>query len=424
MATLYSGPDRAAVTGSAGVSETIEFRADPSFTNDLRKAALEANLANVQSLATTSNVNNAFSNGWTPLFNAAASPYVDAPAVISHLLSLGGNVNATDNEGRTPLHIAAANPLVRYGVATSQSVDRMNRLIAAGANVNATDSLGRTPLHWAAMQIKFSFQGTAVQDGQHVAALLNAGANINATDSFGKKPIDYAIEHRNVAARRVLQGLAADTTAPTVTQSQFIYSDGPAVRITFSEDVVPSFNAHDVTLSRGGVSLGWRDLTTQIVSAPGQPTVALLRPSAAMAVGTWQLSIPSAAFYDTVWNRGNSVSRTVSVHQPADMNGDGQVNNQDIAPFVLALTDPAAFAQQFPGINPSIIGDLTGDGALNNQDIAPFVALLTGAKPAFPSPVATPARAFSLTPIIERTRARSDLRDEVGLLSDPHDKAR
>lgn len=64
--------------------------------------------------------------------------------------------------------------------------------------------------------------------------------------------------------------------------------------------------------------------------------------------------------------------------QSGDLNGDGVVNNLDIAPFVLALTNPAGYAEQYPGISAPQIGDLNGDGAFNNLDIAPFVALLTG----------------------------------------------
>lgn len=65
------------------------------------------------------------------------------------------------------------------------------------------------------------------------------------------------------------------------------------------------------------------------------------------------------------------------IDSTGDMNCDGSVNNFDIDPFVLALTDPAGYAAEFPGCNP-LNGDVNHDGALNNFDIDPFVALLTG----------------------------------------------
>ncbi|MBL8879480.1 MAG: hypothetical protein JNG88_10205 [Phycisphaerales bacterium] len=67
----------------------------------------------------------------------------------------------------------------------------------------------------------------------------------------------------------------------------------------------------------------------------------------------------------------------VIVRTPGDLNCDGSVNNFDIDPFVLALTDPTAYAAQFPGCDP-LNGDINNDGLLNNFDIDPFVALLTG----------------------------------------------
>jgi hypothetical protein len=62
---------------------------------------------------------------------------------------------------------------------------------------------------------------------------------------------------------------------------------------------------------------------------------------------------------------------------PGDMDCDGLVNNGDIDAFVLALTDSAAYAQQYPGCN-IMNGDINGDGLVNNGDIDAFVALLTG----------------------------------------------
>lgn len=60
-----------------------------------------------------------------------------------------------------------------------------------------------------------------------------------------------------------------------------------------------------------------------------------------------------------------------------DLNCDGIVNNFDIDPFVLALTNPAAYAVTYPDCNRNL-ADINHDNAVNNFDIDPFVALLTG----------------------------------------------
>jgi C1A family cysteine protease len=60
-----------------------------------------------------------------------------------------------------------------------------------------------------------------------------------------------------------------------------------------------------------------------------------------------------------------------------DMNCDGVVNGYDIDPFVLALTDPAAYAGAFPDCR-AMNADVNGDGQLNGFDIDPFVQLLIG----------------------------------------------
>ena len=60
-----------------------------------------------------------------------------------------------------------------------------------------------------------------------------------------------------------------------------------------------------------------------------------------------------------------------------DLNCDGLVNNGDIDPFVLALTDPVAYNIAYPGCT-AYAGDMNSDGLVNNGDIDPFVARLTG----------------------------------------------
>lgn len=61
---------------------------------------------------------------------------------------------------------------------------------------------------------------------------------------------------------------------------------------------------------------------------------------------------------------------------PGDMNCDGLVNGADIAPFVQAVLDPAAYATQFPDCDINN-GDANSDTNVNVADVAAFAALLT-----------------------------------------------
>ena len=59
-----------------------------------------------------------------------------------------------------------------------------------------------------------------------------------------------------------------------------------------------------------------------------------------------------------------------------DLNCDGEVDFDDINPFVLALSDPAGYAIAYPNCN-ILTGDINQDGLVNFEDINPFVALLS-----------------------------------------------
>ncbi len=62
-------------------------------------------------------------------------------------------------------------------------------------------------------------------------------------------------------------------------------------------------------------------------------------------------------------------------HAVGDVNCDLAVNPFDIDPFVLALIDPAAYAEQYPACD-LMLADVNGDGIVNPFDIDPFVELL------------------------------------------------
>ncbi|MGE0480034.1 MAG: hypothetical protein AB7Q17_06130 [Phycisphaerae bacterium] len=59
-----------------------------------------------------------------------------------------------------------------------------------------------------------------------------------------------------------------------------------------------------------------------------------------------------------------------------DLNLDELLNNFDIDPFVLALTDPAAYAREYPD-GDITRADMNNDGVVNNFDIDRFVECLT-----------------------------------------------
>ncbi|HPM22452.1 MAG TPA: trypsin-like peptidase domain-containing protein [Phycisphaerae bacterium] len=61
---------------------------------------------------------------------------------------------------------------------------------------------------------------------------------------------------------------------------------------------------------------------------------------------------------------------------PGDLNCDGTVSFGDINPFVLLLSNEAAYVVQFPGCL-RMNGDVNGDGTVSFSDINPFVMLLS-----------------------------------------------
>jgi hypothetical protein len=66
---------------------------------------------------------------------------------------------------------------------------------------------------------------------------------------------------------------------------------------------------------------------------------------------------------------------TCEVARLGDVNCDSEVNLSDIAPFVLALLDPAGYAAQFPNCDMHR-ADCNGDASVDGLDIQSFVNLL------------------------------------------------
>ena len=50
------------------------------------------------------------------------------------------------------------------------------------------------------------------------------------------------------------------------------------------------------------------------------------------------------------------------------MNCDGVVNSLDVDPFVLAMSDPNQYVENYPNCD-IMQADLNGDGSVNNLDV-------------------------------------------------------
>ncbi|HKQ48202.1 MAG TPA: PQQ-dependent sugar dehydrogenase [Phycisphaerae bacterium] len=59
-----------------------------------------------------------------------------------------------------------------------------------------------------------------------------------------------------------------------------------------------------------------------------------------------------------------------------DMNGNGSFDGRDVSAFTLALVNPAAYAAQFPSVDPDAQGDFNCDGVLSLNDRTGFVNAL------------------------------------------------
>ena len=93
----------------------------------------------------------------------------------------------------------------------------------------------------------------------------------------------------------------------------------------------------------------------------------------------WGYKVGGGAYAYSGWNIDDiqiwGLHATGPLFQPGDMNCDHAVDFGDINPFVLAMTDPAGYANAFPNCN-IMLADINGDGQVNFGDINPFINLL------------------------------------------------
>jgi glucose/arabinose dehydrogenase len=110
-----------------------------------------------------------------------------------------------------------------------------------------------------------------------------------------------------------------------------------------------------------------------------------------------------------VVDRGGELYRIVAPER-GDLNADRAIDNLDIQPFVLALTNATGYQQQFAGLNHPYLGDIGADGSFDNTDIPAFVALLTASATPVPEPVTCVTLAVGAACLAATRRSRQGRR--------------
>ncbi|XP_072386285.1 poly [ADP-ribose] polymerase tankyrase [Diabrotica undecimpunctata] len=209
----------------------------------LLDAAKKGNLARVQRLVTSDNINcrDAQGRNSTPLHLAAGYNNVE---VAEFLLENGADVNAQDKGGLIPLHNASS-----YG-----HLDIAALLIKYNTVVNATDKWGFTPLHEAAQKGRT----------QLCALLLAHGADPFLKNQEGQAPVDLAsaddvrclLQDAMASQQGVLTASAPPSRPPSIALS---HTPSPPLPSTNVETVImPSGAAVQLLVpvgSRASVSM-------------------------------------------------------------------------------------------------------------------------------------------------------------------------
>lgn len=149
----------------------------------------------------------------------------------------------------------------------------------------------------------------------------------------------------------------------TCTQPYFLAGpDGaivPAAQPVFLDVIVGGHSAPELQWRRNGVAIPGATQRMLVIAA---------------------LSLSNEGIYDVVATNelGSATSSQAGVFllNPGDLNCDDAIDLLDLSAFILALIDPVAFAQAYPlcGLQPA---DTNGDGQINGRDVVGIVELLT-----------------------------------------------
>ncbi len=232
----------------------------------------------------------------------------------------------------------------------------------------------------------FPHNGTAVATGPEPRTAPDVSFNPATSETYvfwreergGPSP-EFGVYGQKFDANGVRQWgdtgveIAPLTTTELTQTRQVAWSDGALVAwvstLAFGNQTI-----HAARVDASG-ALVWKNATDISNVTSSKSRLALAHTSNDNAIMVWADGRNDA---NDIYGQNVNNDGTLGPAQLiGDMNCDGQVSVGDINPFVLALTDPVAYANQFPDCE-LLNGDCSDDEQVTVGDINCFVALVTG----------------------------------------------
>jgi hypothetical protein len=153
------------------------------------------------------------------------------------------------------------------------------------------------------------------------------------------------------------------------------YVGGSVVPMEWTASAAEGLRSFDLQVSTDGGNF-WRALVKELPADARQYNWRLSPSPNGIADVRVRVIARDIRFQNSSDGTNSSFTVLAGSVLPGDLNCDGSVNFDDINPFVLILSNPAAWQAAYPGC-PAANGDINGDGSVGFGDINPFVALLT-----------------------------------------------
>jgi hypothetical protein len=264
--------------------------------------------------------------------------------------------------------------LTRAGAGTLTFSNRENVIVNTGSGDDTVSVTPSTAVTAFTVNTGAGTDQVIVNDAA-IATAVNYTLGAGLVDRSTGSDVNYTgAELLRLSATGGANTVTLNAVPPGVTSVELVgNAGGDTFNVTPQAAAVVTVDGGDPTTSPG-------DTLNLTLSAPS--SVAYKVPSLNRFVFADRLPVNYAAI--------EALPSSTPAPAVGDMNGDGAVNNLDIAPFVQGLTSPSAYLATFAPLPLAYLGDVNNDGAFNNLDIAPFVALLTSVPAVVSSPAAAP----------------------------------